>query len=104
MQRDEKICREIEVRALSPGEVTELHGRVPGWSLVDRAIEREFRFKDFREAMAFVNKVATLAEAEGHHPDISISYSKVRLTLSTHKVSALSCRDFVLAEKIDGLA
>ena len=66
-------------------------------------IERQFRFKDFREAIAFVNKVADLAESEGHHPDIFISWNKVRLTLTTHKIGGLSRNDFVLAAKIDEL-
>jgi 4a-hydroxytetrahydrobiopterin dehydratase len=75
----------------------------PAWALRERSIEREFHFNDFREAMASVNNVADLAEQEGHHPDIHIHYSKVRLELSTHKIGGLSKNDFVLAAKIDRL-
>lgn len=62
---------------------------------------REFICKDFREAMTLVNRVADLAEAEQHHPDIEISYNKVRLKLSTHSIGGLSRNDFILAAKID---
>ncbi len=77
---------------------------VPGWSLRDGEIEREFRFKDFRRAMTFVNEVADIAESEAHHPDIFISYSRVRLTLSTHRIGGLSRKDFIVAARIDELA
>jgi 4a-hydroxytetrahydrobiopterin dehydratase len=103
MEIDEKTCRQHETGALSSDRVTELLREAPEWSFKDKAIEREFQFKDFKEAMEFVNKVASLSESEAHHPDISISYNKVRLILSTHKVSALSCKDFILAAEIDRL-
>ena len=60
-------------------------------------------FKNFIGALAFVNKVGDLAEAEGHHPDIHISYNKVQLTLTTHAIGGLSENDFILAAKIDSL-
>lgn len=99
METDEKTCN----RALSSDEALKGLREVPEWQLKDRAIEREFRLGNFSRAMEFVNKVALLSEAEDHHPDIMISYDKVRLTLSTHKVGGLSCRDFTLAAKIDRL-
>jgi len=72
------------------------------WQAEDnKKIKREFIFKDFKEAMAFINKVAALAESEGHHPDIYIFYNKVTLELSTHAVHGLSDNDFILAAKID---
>jgi 4a-hydroxytetrahydrobiopterin dehydratase len=84
--------------------VTRYAAGVPGWELRDgTSIRRRFRFRDFREAMAFVNRVAELAEAEGHHPDISISYARVRIDLTTHVIHALSDNDFIMAAKIDGL-
>ena len=64
-------------------------------------IQKDLKFKDFKEAMGFVNKVADIAEAEGHHPNIFISYNKVRLTLWTHASSGLTENDFILAAKID---
>lgn len=88
---------------LSIGEALELIKQVPEWRLADNGIERGLKFKDFRAAMGFVNKVADLAESEGHHPDISISYNKVRLRLSIHKIGGLSHNDFILAAKVEGL-
>ncbi|MBI5587024.1 MAG: 4a-hydroxytetrahydrobiopterin dehydratase [Deltaproteobacteria bacterium] len=76
---------------------------VPGWVLKEGSMEREFKFGDFKGSMAFVNRVAELAESQGHHPDILILYSKVRLTLTTHKVGGLTRNDFILASKIDRL-
>lgn len=77
--------------------------QVSGWDIVDSKIEKEFRFKDFKEAMKFVNKVAEIAEEEGHHPDINISWNKVTLELTTHSIRGLSENDFIVAAKIDRL-
>lgn len=77
---------------------------VENWFLVGDTIKRDFNFKDFKEAMDFVNKVAGIAESEGHHPDIYIFYNKVNLTLYTHAVKGLSENDFILAAKINQLA
>ncbi len=74
-----------------------------GWSLAGDRIAREFRFRDFREAMSFVNKVAGIAEAEGHHPDIHIRWNRVRLELYTHAIKGLHENDFIVAAKIDAL-
>jgi 4a-hydroxytetrahydrobiopterin dehydratase len=86
---------------MTPGQAEEKMGEVPEWLGKDEVILREFKFKDFFEAIAFVNKVADLANAEDHHPDIYISYSKVRLELTTHSIGGLSMNDFILAAKID---
>jgi len=88
---------------MSDTQACSLIPQVPGWELRGVALERRFKFKDFRESMAFVNKVADLAEAEGHHPDIRISWNRVTLTLSTHAVKGLSENDFILAAKINAL-
>lgn len=79
----------------------DLAKEIPLWNLEEKLISHEFKFKDFQQAMRFVNKVAELAESENHHPDIYISYSKVRLVLSTHKIDGLSMNDFILGAKID---
>jgi 4a-hydroxytetrahydrobiopterin dehydratase len=78
-----------------------LQREIPEWSLAEHAIYREFRFKDFRQAMDFVNKAAVVANEQDHHPDILISYNKVRLTLTTHKINGLTLNDFIVAAKID---
>ena len=74
-----------------------------GWLLVDDAhlLVKEFRFKNFADAMVFANKVADIAEAEQHHPDLAISWGNVSIELTTHAISGLSENDFVLAAKID---
>jgi len=74
-----------------------------GWSLVDaNRIQKEFAFRDFARALAFVNRVGAVAEAEGHHPDILLhSWNKVRLEIMTHVIRGLSENDFILAAKID---
>ena len=67
----------------------------------DHKIQKEFTFKDFKEAIVFVNKVAEIAESEGHHPDIEISYNKVEIELWTHAIGGLSVNDFIVARKIE---
>ncbi len=75
-----------------------------GWQVVgDGQLEKEYRFKDFRDALGFTNKVGELAEAQGHHPDIYLAWGKVKLTLWTHKINGLTESDFVLAAKADRL-
>lgn len=64
-------------------------------------LTRQFKFEDFKKAMKFVNKIADLAETEGHHPDIKIVYNKVQLDLNTHAVGGLSENDFIMAAKIN---
>lgn len=79
--------------------------QVPEWTLDFPRISRRFRLKDFRAALAWVNRVGMLAEEEGHHPDFHITgWNQVELVLWTHAVGGLSLNDFVLATKIDALA
>jgi 4a-hydroxytetrahydrobiopterin dehydratase len=85
---------------LSETEIHERLRRVPGWERHGKEIRRTWSFADFRGSMAFVSRVAELAEAENHHPDIDIRYSKVTLVLSTHDAGGLTARDFDLAEAI----
>ena len=74
------------------------------WRVVDEHhLEKEFRFPDFAQALAFTNKVGAIAEEEGHHPDIYLAWGKVRVTIWTHKVDGLTRSDFVLAAKIERL-
>ena len=90
---------------LDRAQVARYAPQTPDWKAADDnlSISREFKFKDFAEAMAFVNKVAALANGEGHHPDIYIFYNLVKLTLTTHAMKGLSENDFILAAKIDGI-
>ena len=88
------------MRTLTETEIEERLARLPGWERRGQEIRRTWAFADFRGAMAFVNRVADLAEAADHHPDIDIRYSKVTLALSTHDAGGLTARDFALAEAI----
>jgi 4a-hydroxytetrahydrobiopterin dehydratase len=79
-----------------------LHELGGGWRVVDNHhLEKEYRFPDFKDALAFTNRVGELAEAEGHHPDIYLAWGKVRVTIWTHKIDGLTESDFVLAAKAD---
>jgi len=88
---------------LDSKKVQELLKQLVLWTLKDnKKIEKIYSFKNFKEAMAFINKVGNLAEEEGHHPDIEIfNWNKTRISLSTHAIGGLSENDFILAAKID---
>lgn len=79
--------------------------QVPDWNVVDdKKLVREFKLKDFKQALRFINKVGEIAEAQGHHPDINLyNWNKVTITLWTHKIKGLYLNDFILAAKIDEL-
>ena len=87
---------------LTDAQVQEARAKVPGWELKDGAIAKLYKFKDFLESMAFVNRVAQRAEEADHHPDILIRWNKVTLTLVTHSAGGLTEKDFQLARTIDG--
>lgn len=91
---------------LSDEEVARYLREVSGWFKESdpNKIVKEFEFKDFKEAIMFINKVADLAEGEGHHPNIYLhDYKKIRIELWTHKIGGLHQNDFVMAAKIDKL-
>jgi len=96
---------EAESPPLSRSSAEALLSQITGWSLSAEAkkISKTFKFKNFREAISFANAVAEIAETEGHHPDLSISWGKVAVELTTHAVKGLSENDFILAAKIDSL-
>ena len=90
---------------LTEGEAQSFQAQVPKWELSDEArqIERTLRLKNFGEALAFVQKVGELAEAEGHHPDISFGWGYAKVSLQTKKIKGLHENDFIMAAKIDRL-
>jgi 4a-hydroxytetrahydrobiopterin dehydratase len=92
--------------ALAPASITALASEVPAWRLADdrASLQRKFGFRDFVQAMAFVNRMAEIAEQQGHHPDFTVRYKDVDVSLSTHDVGGLSRNDFILAAKIDEIA
>jgi 4a-hydroxytetrahydrobiopterin dehydratase len=102
----EKKCLPCEkgTPAMGSDQACGLLPQVPGWDLKDNALVRTFKFKNFVGSIAFVNRVADVAEAEGHHPDIHISWNKVTLALTTHAIGGLSENDFILAAKVNDMA
>ena len=88
---------------LKAAEIKSALATLPEWRRTGAVISRTFQFKDFVVAMKFVNRVAKLSEAAGHHPDIDIRWNKVTLALTTHSEGGLTEKDFQLARKVDGL-
>jgi 4a-hydroxytetrahydrobiopterin dehydratase len=92
------------VPPLAGEDLEALAKQVPEWKVVDgHHISRGFKFSDFVQALAFVNKVGAIAEEQGHHPDILLSWGKAEVTTWTHKINGLTESDFILAAKIDKL-
>jgi 4a-hydroxytetrahydrobiopterin dehydratase len=104
----EKACTPCRggVPPLSPEEAAGYRSQAPDWALLDDAtrIERTYRFKNFREALAFVVRAGELAEAEGHHPDIAFGWGYVTVSLRTKKIKGLHENDFIMAVKLDRIA
>lgn len=91
------------MKRLSETEIQRELATTPGWELADDAIVRTVKLKDFAEAMAFVNRVAEVAEEANHHPDIMIKWNVVTLTQSTHAAGGLTEHDFRLARRLNEL-
>jgi 4a-hydroxytetrahydrobiopterin dehydratase len=93
------------VPALKGIDLQNLHQEVPRWNIPnEHHLSRSFTFPDFKQALAFVNRVGAVAEEQGHHPDILLAWGKVDITLWTHKIDGLTESDFIMAAKIDQLA
>ncbi len=92
------------VPPLAGKDLARLSEQLPDWKVVDgHHITKVFKFPDFRQALAFVNKVGGVAEEQGHHPDILLSWGKAEVTTWTHAINGLTESDFILAAKIDRL-
>ena len=93
-----------DVPPLRGKELEELERQLPDWEVVEgHHLRREFRFRNFREALDFVNRVGELAEEQGHHPDVEFGWGRAAITIFTHKIDGLTESDFILAAKIDRL-
>jgi 4a-hydroxytetrahydrobiopterin dehydratase len=106
MQLADRKCSSCE-QADAPMQhetAMEMAGQVPEWTVGKKHIERTFTFPNFVDAVRFGNEVAEIAEEENHHPEMHISWGKVRVELSTHKIGGLSESDFIVAAKIDRIA
>ena len=85
---------------ISPEETRRILRELPEWECIENHLTRTYRFPDFRSALEFTNKIGELAEAEGHHPDLHLSWGKVRLEIWTHSANSLTEKDFILAAKV----
>jgi 4a-hydroxytetrahydrobiopterin dehydratase len=93
-----------ETMLLNQTEINQQIQNLSGWTTDGKKITRTFQFKDFVDAIAFVNKLVEPAEAAGHHPDLMISYNKVTVNLTTHDAGGITQKDFDLAKQISQLA
>jgi len=90
------------VPPLHGDELNRLSAELPGWNVAGgHHLEKTFRFPDFKTALAFVNQAGQIAEQQGHHPDLFLSWGQVQVKIYTHKIDGLTESDFILAAKID---
>jgi 4a-hydroxytetrahydrobiopterin dehydratase len=109
MDLTEKKCKPCEgdVDPMNEKQENEYIEQVPSWSLErdgEHKIHKDYKFDDFKEAIGFVNRMADIAEEEGHHPNFTVNYNVVKTDLSTHAIGGLSENDFIMAAKLDQVA
>jgi len=104
----QKVCQACDggTPRLEGKALEDLHKQLgSGWLVIDgHHLEKQFKFPDFRKALEFTNKIGDIAERQGHHPDIFLTYGEVRLKIFTHKVDGLTESDFILAARMDEVA
>ena len=107
MELGKKRCLPCEGGAttLAAREIEKLLSQLSGWRIEpgESELRKRYKFAKFTDAVAFVNRMAVLAEAEGHHPDFCVRYTTLDVSLTTHAIGGLSENDFILAAKIDAL-
>ncbi len=106
MDLKNKRCKPCEggTKPMKKSEAAKYLKFAPGWKLSGNDITIDKKFKDFKRALTFINKVGAIAEREGHHPDIILhDWNKVKLVLSTHAIGGLSINDFIVAAKVNSL-
>ena len=97
-------CQPLKGHPAMGAELIEQHLlQVPGWALVDGAIQKRYDFADYHRTMAFVNAVAFVAHTQDHHPDLLVSYNQCTVRYNTHSVGGLSINDFICAARVDVL-
>ena len=93
--------------SVTPEEIAQIHPQVPEWQIINEGgipkLDRAFKFKNFKDAIAFTNKVGEAAEIEGHHPRMTTEWGKVAVTWWTHKIRNLHKNDFIMAAKTDAI-
>ncbi len=99
------IDKEQGLRLLDKGESDNYLAQLEGWQLIDsgNVLQKEFRFKDYYQTIAFVNVIAWIANRENHHPDLEVGYNRCQVNYTTHEVNGLSINDFICAARIDAL-
>jgi 4a-hydroxytetrahydrobiopterin dehydratase len=103
MSLAQQHCQPARGPALAAADLPALLVAVPGWTVVDGALQRPFSFTDYAGTIAFVNAVAALAEREDHHPDLLVSWGRCTVRWHTHSVGGLSLNDFICAARVDAL-
>ncbi len=106
MKLAEKTCVSCHggVPPLTPNEIAGLLPQVTGWNVVDdHHLTKDYKFRNFREALDFVNRVGAVADEQNHHPDIFLAWGKVAIQIWTHKINGLTESDFIFAAKVDEL-
>ena len=106
MSLSEKVCEPCRggIPPLTSDEISPLLSQISGWEVIEsHHLLKEYTFPNFKEALAFTNKVGALAEDVGHHPDIYLAWGKVIITVWTHKIDGLAEADFIFAAKCDTL-
>jgi len=93
----------MERRLLSENEISERLGELNGWTVEDKRLTRKYKFANFAESLAFVNKVGQIAEAADHHPDITFGWGYAEIATTTHDRGGITDVDFNLAGRINGL-
>lgn len=93
------------VTALTASEAQNLLPQTPGWTISadGKSLTRKFKFKNFKQSLAFVNRLGEIAEAQGHHPDITFGWGYAEILYTTHSIGGLHANDFVMASKTNGL-
>ena len=102
-----KVCTACEggMPPLTRDEAAQLLVQIPLWKMSEdgKTLLRTYTFKDFKEALAFANSIGEIAEREGHHPDLTVGWGKVGVSLTTHAIGGLSENDFIVASKVEAL-
>lgn len=100
-----KQCKPCEggTPPMSPEQAESLLAGLPGWELADGVIRKRFEFKNYGQTMGFVNAVAWIAQTQGHHPDLEVSYRLCRVSYTTHAIGGLSENDFICAARVEAL-
>jgi 4a-hydroxytetrahydrobiopterin dehydratase len=106
MGLEQKKCVPCEggVPKLGEPEIQQLLQQVHGWQAREEKLHKSYTFKDFVQAVKFINRLAEIAEGEGHHPDFCVHYNRIEVTLWTHAIDGLSENDFILAAKLDTIS